>query len=129
MALREDILGKPDLPTEVVSVPEWGMEVRIRALSAAERDAYEASCMKRLGSGKDAKLELSFDNMRAKLVARCLVDEQGARVFQDADIPALGGKNADAMDRLFVVAQRLSGLRDEDFQELLGNSERAPVAS
>jgi hypothetical protein len=128
MSLRDDILGRDDLPVEVVSVPEWGMDVRVRALSGTERDAYEASCMRRSGP-KGEKVEMSFENIRARLVARSVVDEAGARVFTDADVAALGGKNAAALNRLFEVAQRLSGLRGEDFEELLGNSEGAPAAS
>jgi hypothetical protein len=50
-------------------------------------------------------------------------------VFTDADIVALGAKNAAALNRLFEVAQRLSGLRGEDFEELLGNSGSAPAGS
>ena len=128
MSLRDDILGRDDLPVEVVSVPEWGMDVRVRALSGTERDAYEASCMRRSGP-KGEKVEMSFENIRARLVARSVVDEAGARVFTDADVAALGGKNAAALNRLFEVAQRLSGLRGEDIEELVGNSEGAPAAS
>jgi hypothetical protein len=129
--LREAILSRDDLPVEVVSVPEWGMDVRVRALSGTERDAYEASCMKRLQArqGEEPKVEMTFENMRAKLVVRSVVDEAGARVFTDADAATLGGKNAAALNRLFEVAQRLSGLRAEDFKELLGNSESAPAES
>jgi hypothetical protein len=125
--LRDAILGRDDLPVEVVAVPEWGMDVRVRALTGAERDAYEASCMRR-GGAKGA-LEMEFSNIRARLVARSVVDEAGARVFTDADVAALGAKNAIALNRLFEVAQRLSGLRNEDFEELLGNSGSAPAES
>lgn len=128
MSLRDEILGRDDLPVEVVTVPEWGMDVRVRALSGAERDAYEASCLKRMG-GKADKVEMTFENIRARLVARSVVDEAGARVFTDADVASLGAKNAAALNRLFEVAQRLSGLRGEDFEELLGNSGSAPAGS
>jgi hypothetical protein len=127
MSLRDEILGRDDLPVEVVPVPEWGMDVRVRALSGAERDAYEASCMKKTGA--KGAVEMTFENVRARLVARSVVDEAGARVFTDADVVALGGKNAAALNRLFEVAQRLSGLRGEDFEELLGNSGSAPAGS
>lgn len=125
--LREAILSRDDLPVEVVSVPEWGMDVRVRALSGTERDAYTASCMKR--KGKDGDFEMTFEDASARLVVRCVVDDAGNRVFADSDAAALGAKNAVALNRLFEVAQRLSGLRNEDFEELLGNSGGAPAAS
>ena len=127
MSLRDEILGRQDLPVEVVKVPEWSMDVRVRALSGTQRDAYEASCMKR--GGPKGAMEMSFENIRARLVSQCVVDEAGARVFTDADVAALGAKNAVALNRLFEVAQRLSGLRNEDFEELLGNSGGAPAES
>ena len=127
MSLREDILGRDDLPVEVVTVPEWRMDVRVRALSGAERDAYTASCMKR--KGKDGDFEMTFEDASARLVSRSIVDETGARVFTDADVPALSGKNAAALGRLFDVAQRLSALREEDLKEMVGNSAGAPTVS
>jgi hypothetical protein len=40
---RDAILQAPDLQGEDVAVPEWGGTVRVRGLSGAQRDAYEAS--------------------------------------------------------------------------------------
>jgi hypothetical protein len=75
------------------------------------------------GEGKNAKVKL--DNLRAKLVARAIVDETGKRIFADADIPALAGKSAAALNRVYEVAQRLSGITQEDVDELTKNSETA----
>lgn len=129
-SLRDQILGRQDLPVEVIAVPEWGMDVRVRALTGTERDAYEASTLK-AKPGKDGATELepSFENMRANLVARCVVDEEGHRVFSDADVPAVGGKSGAVLSRLFEACQRMNGLRPQDFEESLGNSEGAPAAS
>jgi hypothetical protein len=52
----------------------------------------------------------------------CCDDENGERLFQEEDTFPLGGKSAAALDRIFTVAQRLNGLRDEDVQELAKNS-------
>ena len=43
MSLKEQILKADDLPKEKVNVPEWNVDVYVRALTAAERDGYEAS--------------------------------------------------------------------------------------
>ncbi len=66
---------------------------------------------------------MNLQNIRAKLVALTVVDEQGNRIFKDEDVKWLGNKSAAALDRIFEVAQRLSGLRDEDVEELAKNSE------
>jgi hypothetical protein len=116
---REAILNAPDLQVEDVDVPEWGGKVRVRGLTGAERDAFEQSIMEQ--RGRDMSLNLR--NIRAKLVALSVVDEQNNRVFSDADVKALGQKSAVALQRVFEVAQRLSGLRNEDVEELAKNSE------
>lgn len=118
MSLRDQILDFTDLPSEDVTVPEWGgMTVHVRGLTAAERDAFEADSITGRGRNRDVNLR----NIRARLVVRCLVDDDGARVFGDDDVDALGGKSAAALNRLFDVASRLSGLSDADVEELAGN--------
>jgi len=114
---REAILQIQDLPTERVFVPEWQGEVIVRALTGAERDAFEQSIVEQ--RGKSTRMNLK--NIRAKLVALTVVDEDGKRVFSDEDAELLGRKSAAALNRVFEVAQRLSGLRPEDVEELAGN--------
>lgn len=114
---RDDILNINDLPFEDVEVPEWGGVVRIRALTAAERDKFEASIVVRKGN----KTELNPENMRAKLVALAAIDEEGNRLFTEKDVEVLGRKSAAALDRLFQVAQKLSGLSPESLEEKVKN--------
>ena len=116
---RDWILKHEDLPRELIEVPEWGGSVYIRCLTAAERDAWEASVVNLEAKGKQPKTDLR--NLRAKLVVRCACDEEGKRIFEDADIDALGGKSAAALDRLYSVAARLSKITKSDEEELLGN--------
>jgi hypothetical protein len=115
MSLRDQILGADDLPVEEVEVPEWGVTVRVRTMMGYERDAFEASVVQ----GEKRNL----DNLRARLCAMCIVDEDGNRVFSESDAEALGRKNAGALDRVFAVAQRLNGMSKQDVDDLVGNSE------
>ena len=114
---REEILGASDLPTATVAVPEWGGEVIVKTMMAAERDAWEAANVK--GRGKHARLEMV--NIRARLAAATVVDEAGALLFKQADVEALGAKSAAAVDRIFAVAMTLNGLSDKDLEELEKN--------
>jgi hypothetical protein len=116
---RDEILKASDLTFEDVDVPEWGGVVRVRALSGAERDRFEQSCVVQQGK----KTKMNMNNIRAKLCALTLVDEAGLRIFSDLDVEALGAKSAAALDRVFDVAQRLSGISDDDLEELEKNSE------
>lgn len=114
---REQILSADDLAPTVVAVPEWGGEVRVRGLTGAERDAFEAALF--MEDGKRRRLNLV--NVRAKLVAMACIDEKGGRLFTEADAEALGQKSGLALTRVADCVQKLSGLTDEDVQELVGN--------
>lgn len=114
---RDQILQANDLPREVVEVPEWGGQVIVRALTGTERDAWEAETFKLNGQTVQPDLR----DIRARLVARAVIDESGARLFTDRDVAQLGAKSAAALIRVFEVAQRLSGLRAEDLKEMRGN--------
>jgi hypothetical protein len=123
---RDQILAANDLEVREVDVPEWGGTVKVRALNGAERDRFEASLRKerRRADGKEGtEVVANTDNMRAKLVARAVVDDDGKRVFTDADINALGEKSALVLDRLFDVVSDLSGLSDTAAEEAEKNSE------
>jgi hypothetical protein len=111
---RDEILQAADIQYEDVDVPEWGGTVRVRSLTGAERDALEGSIAELEG------LEI-YKNFRARLVTRAVVDETGKRLFSDKDIERLGEKSGAALDRVFSVAQRLSGLTKADIEELTAN--------
>lgn len=122
---KQAIMAALDLPTEDVEVPEWGGSVRVRGLTGAERDAFEASVVRRTGK-RSTDVEMDLTDFRAKLVVRCMVDEYGMRLFDDEDIPNLGSKSAVALNRVFEVAQRLSGLTESDIDELKKASTPGP---
>lgn len=126
---REAILGIEDIPTEDVDVPEWGGTVRVKGLTGKDRDAFEASIVGDTAAKKGQSRKLNMANMRARFVALSIVDEQGVRVFSDGDVTALGAKSSVALNRVYTVAQRLSGLSDEDVEELAGNSETGQSGS
>lgn len=114
---RDDILRADDIQAEIVDVPEWGGQVRVKGLSGTERDRFEQDSIDQ--RGKANKLNLA--NIRARLLVLCLVDEQGNRLFQRSDIDLLGQKSAVALNRVFEAARRLSGLNQEDVEELAEN--------
>lgn len=114
---KEDILHAVDLPKEEVEVPEWGGSVIVRGLTGAERDKFEASIVTLKGD----KTGFNPENMRAKLVVLCVVDEEGKRLFSNEDVKALGEKSALALNRVFEVAQRLSGLSPDSIEEAKKN--------
>lgn len=102
------------LPIERVDLPELDGFVFVRGMSGAERDAWEKSLI--VGRGK--RREVNTENVRARLAVRCLCDEQGTRLFADDDAAVLGDLRVDTLNRIFETAQRLSGVSNEDIDEL-----------
>lgn len=116
------------LPEEVVHVEPWNRDVMLRGLSARERDLFEEESLRRAnakagnGARRRGAVEADLSNFRARLVARHIV-EDGQRVFANAHgEEVLGDQPAQVLDRLFTVAQRLSGFSAEDVEALAGNS-------
>ncbi len=115
---REAILAaESDMPRETVPVPEWSGDVLVFGLSGAEQDSFEAS--RRITV--DGKETQSLVNFRAALCVRCIRNEDGSRVFTDADAVALGAKSSKAIARIFPVAAKLSGMTKEDVEKLEKN--------
>ena len=117
LPLLEDaasVLDLRDLTDELVDVPEWGFRLRVRSLTGTERDAFEISLLEARGKSREVNLR----NMRAKLVAASVRKADDSRVFSDAQVEALGKKNAAALQRVFRVAQKLSGLAEDEVDEL-----------
>jgi hypothetical protein len=110
----DQILKVEDLKTEIVPVDEWGGNVIVSELMAADRDAYEQSMWNDRGNGR---LVANRANARARLVVKVLVSPEGVRLFNDDSADALGAKSAAVVDRLFDVAIRLSGMEQEDVEE------------
>ncbi len=115
---RDDIVKTRELKTERVFVPEWDGEVIVRELSARERDDFEASLVETTKKGKTV---VNTSNMRARLVVACVVDESGQPIFYPTDVELLGAQSAAAVDRVFEVARRLSGMTAEDIEDLEKN--------
>jgi hypothetical protein len=110
---KDAILKADDLKKEIVSVPEWGGEVIISAMTGYARDAWE----QHLVQSKDNVLS----NIRARLVVACAVDEEGNRLFTEGDVIALGEKSVAALERCVKVAQRLNRLTETDLDDLQKN--------
>ena len=124
---RADILGAQDIGYEDIDLSDvrgWGV-VRIKDLTAAERDALEGSLIKEVQTRKGVKREVRLDNVRAVYCAACICDEQLQPVFFTDDVLALGKKSARALDRIFGRIQERNGLSDKDVDALVENFDDA----
>ena len=114
MALgKAAILAADDKKMVDYEVPEWGGSVKLRVMNGTERDRFE---------GEFVNNNKSVEMVRAKLVAKCLCDDQGNRLFDEKEIPQLGEKSAAVLDRLFSECMKLNRFTKGDVDELAKNS-------
>jgi hypothetical protein len=119
MLNRESILSVQDLATQDVDVPEWGGTVRVRMMTGTERDTLNASLAIKDGKG-------DMTDYRAKVVTLTLINDDGQRIFNLEDAPALSKKSSSALERVFVAAATLNGMLATSVDDAAKNSPAAP---
>ncbi|QKY78561.1 tail assembly chaperone [Streptomyces phage Dryad] len=130
LVTKAQISAAVDRKWEDVDVPEWGGEVRLMALSAADRGYIEAGSVVANGQTPQLKVE-SLKIYREKLVGMALVDENFERLYTNKEIVAgeLGKKDGGVIERLAAKVQELSGMGRYAQKEAEGNSDAAPSDS
>lgn len=113
---KEQIFNADDIETRDIEVPEWGGTVRVSMMTGRSRDLYEAGLFK----GKDN--DSSFDNLRARFLSHCVVNEEGDLMFSPGDLIQLGKKSAAALDRVFTAASELNGTSEDEMEDIAKNS-------
>jgi hypothetical protein len=118
MLTREEILSAPDIGTETVDVPEWGGQIHIRTLTGAEYDRWQESILIRRGDRSQVKIQ----GARVQLIALCIVDDNGKRIFTDKDIPLLNKKSSAGIARVYDAVCKQSRIGEGEVEELVKNS-------
>jgi ubiquitin len=125
------IVAAEDRPFKDIEVSEWPMpdgspmELRIRGASAAVVDAHDASMYAIRGRGNEGgEIDLSIElnkSFRARFLVGCMFD------LDDEPIPItaeqLAAKSGRVVNRLFGIAQKLSGSNDRAVEDAGKDSE------
>ena len=114
---RDQILTAEDGKVVTVPVPEWGGEVCVRMLPAAERSRFEAGCIKT----RKGETVPDLADVDARFAALVICDESGRRLFSDDDGRALGRTSAKAIARVVEAGKALNGMTAESLKEAEGN--------
>ena len=114
MKTIEEILATDDSHREDVSIAEWSTIVPVCSMTAEERADIEKRWSK-----KDASSDPGA--FRLDVLERTLKYPDGKAFGSPEQIKALMAKNANAIEKLFSTACRLSGLSKKDVEELEKN--------
>lgn len=102
----ERILGAQDLRRETVAVPEWGESLIVSEIGAIERVRWARELDK--DDSEDKTLSM------VKLLAMCLIDDDGSRLFTEEQVEALANKSEAALKRLLPVCLKVNGISGAD---------------
>jgi hypothetical protein len=106
--LREKILNVK-AKEEVINVPEWGVDVKIKELTA--KDKYDISS--KTTNMKTGVVDIS--RMAAEFIIACTYDpETGERLFEKTDVEAIGNMPSSGIDKVFEEITRINKLEDID---------------
>jgi hypothetical protein len=104
--LSAKILSSQDIESELVEVPQWGVTVLVKSMTAKDRSIMISNALESSG-------DFNVQQVLPDLVLLCTYDpETGERVFQDSDRDALVSKSAAPIEAIANVAMRLSGMLD-----------------
>jgi hypothetical protein len=105
MNLRDKILAADDIPSEVVSIPEWDTEILMKGMTARDR----IHLMQTAVDPVTGSINMSI--VYPDVVVACSYDpKSGERIFEDSDKDAVMGKASAAIENLAMVGLRLSGI-------------------
>lgn len=103
-SLKQTILDANDLKSVVESVPEWGVEVRFKQLTA------EAT----LKMTEEMDLPENKGLGMFLVIIASAINEDGTPIFTRDDIEALKKKSLPVLNRLQRVALRVNAMLPED---------------
>lgn len=104
MSIRDKIRDADDIEKDLVTVPEWGVDVEVRSLTGTARADFLASYAS--GDG-----EVNWHNLYPEvLIAHCFDPETGERLFEESDRTWIMSKSGAAIDRVATAAMNISGL-------------------
>ena len=122
---REQLIAKSKRRYQEFEIPDFG-KIRIRSLTERERSNYEADIMGSKGEFRKTKLVQA----RRRLIALTVVDANGNLLLdQPGDVKALEEQDGAITDAIFDQAMVHCGLRENDIEILVKNSESVQIES
>ena len=102
----EQILAADDIPSEVVDVPEWGGEVKVKGLSRAAFERITKASeviIPATGPGQQAQVVKDEKKFSEQLFLACVVEPK----FDETHIEPLREKSIAALNRVYEAIARV----------------------
>lgn len=117
--LRAMMLKPLATEREAVQLPEFGegVSIWVHGMTAKERGEFERQFQRRDGKTRPDRVQ----EFRERLLIATCRDDDGKHLFTLEDIKQLSQQRVTVVDRVVNAARKLTGLGDNDVDELLGN--------
>lgn len=125
--LNPSKLGASNMRREAIELPElYAHTLYVRPMTVKERESWQHENARQREAG------LPPTQVRARAIVTCLVDENGAPVFQASDVPLIDELETGPVERLYDRILGLAGLVAEDPAKNLptssGDSSASPAS-
>lgn len=114
LELVEHIANVQDIQERLVGVPEWGVKILVKGITAAERNEILQNAMKGAKDGQPNMVMVYPD----LIIASCFHPQTGKKLFSQAHRGMLNSKSGAAMDRLTNAINELSAFGGGDSQDI-----------
>ena len=127
---KAELMAEGELKTEIVPMGD-GKHAIVSELSALDlSDLWKMSEIKTDKKGEiksDKKGEVDMKKFNPLLLAFCIVDEKGKRIFDNEDADLLGGMCAGFNTKLMPAAKRLNGLMGDEGNDLEATNDASSI--
>ena len=114
MSIREKIQSAEDSSTELYEVPEWGVTLEIRSMTARSRAVFVAEMASEDGTIGGVNDPARIEGMWWNVISQtCYDPKTGELAFEDGDQDWLFEKNAKVVNDLANECMASSGLTEE----------------
>lgn len=114
---KEDIFQVEDISVETMEVPEWGGTIRLKPMTGAEKEGFEAEFQKR----QQGENKINTRGFRGWLISRSVVNEDGELLFSKGDIAELSKKSAKVLEDVFEKCLEVNGIGQDAVEEIEKN--------
>ncbi len=111
MTSIKDVILKSSIKQEKVELKDLGITVTLQEMDAARMEQYERLIYK---IDDDGNLNIDTKNLKSKMVAFSVVDDNGNLIFTAEDVEKLARSRGGVVKKLSDVAGKLNGLYNEE---------------
>jgi hypothetical protein len=129
VSIREQIKSAEDSSSELYEIPEWGVTLQIRSMTARSRALFVAEMASEDGTVGGVNNPDRIEGMWWNVISQtCYDPATGEKAFEDGDQEWLFEKNARIVNDLANECMAASGLSEDSIDDAGKDSSASPIS-